>query len=604
MRMPFIAKYFLKKKGKGLKERLQGKYRKRENTTEILEERLKRCTSTPCINGNFSEVEFSESYFPDCATENAGILMVTQDHTPTRTHSPGSVFLESADTSDRVSQSSCENNRNNNENDALQNVQRIRLNAESSCQSCTTLQTSPEVQKMGYRHPPPYPEQIEQNMSSPLDKYRHPPPYREPVDRIDSASFYGQGSNFGNDYSAYYNLEENYRHPPSYMHSSDRYSLDSRLPIGAFKQNVPKKAMSESLIPNANGYSYARRAPNSVSDYYTNKGLYSGYAGSKPFSSAQDSFSYNLSYGGDPYISEGSSHCFGFNTNQGASTNNLYSETRSDMFSYRENPSPPVFRGSQSAFTSQAQSVVNHQGSPAMQQASSFGGSFFPGGSMGEKKNLVFNGSQLHRLDLSLPPGFEVAWTPDGRKYYVDHNTETTDWCHPLEKAGLPDGWEKIESPNFGVYYVNHNTKMAQYEHPAKTQFIQQHHQQEMRVSESGRQESQAIPAQNPLVPANPYISEEIPEWLQVYAKASPDYDCYLKWDLFRYAELDCWQTMLKRLYKKEVEQVVMRHEEYRQALQRELEQKQKLRQEEEEQLLNSQALADLDELDKELAKY
>ena len=61
---------------------------------------------------------------------------------------------------------------------------------------------------------------------------------------------------------------------------------------------------------------------------------------------------------------------------------------------------------------------------------------------------------------------------------------------------------------------------------------------------------------------------------------------------------------MLKRLYKKEVELVVMRHEEYRQALQRELEQKQKLQQEEEEQLLNSQALADLDELDKELAKY
>lgn len=54
---------------------------------------------------------------------------------------------------------------------------------------------------------------------------------------------------------------------------------------------------------------------------------------------------------------------------------------------------------------------------------------------------------------------------------------------------------------------------------------------------------------------------------------------------------------MLKRLYKKEVEQVVMRHEEYRQALQRELEQKQNQQEEE-------QALADLDELDKELAKY
>ena len=77
-------------------------------------------------------------------------------------------------------------------------------------------------------------------------------------------------------------------------------------------------------------------------------------------------------------------------------------------------------------------------------------------------------------------------------------------------------------------------------------------------------------------------------------------YLCCFQWDLFRYAELDCWQTMLKRLYKKEAEQVVMRHEEYRQALQRELETKQQ----EEEQLLSSQALADLDELDKELAKY
>lgn len=64
---------------------------------------------------------------------------------------------------------------------------------------------------------------------------------------------------------------------------------------------------------------------------------------------------------------------------------------------------------------------------------------------------------------------------------------------------------------------------------------------------------------------------------------------------------------MLKRLYKKEVEQVVMRHEEYRQALQREFEQKQfeeKQKLQEEERRLSDQALADLDELDKELAKY
>ena len=41
---------------------------------------------------------------------------------------------------------------------------------------------------------------------------------------------------------------------------------------------------------------------------------------------------------------------------------------------------------------------------------------------------------------------------------------------------------------------------------------------------------------------------------------------------MFRYPELDCWQTMLKRLYRKEVEHVVLWFEEYRLALQHEVE--------------------------------
>ena len=45
----------------------------------------------------------------------------------------------------------------------------------------------------------------------------------------------------------------------------------------------------------------------------------------------------------------------------------------------------------------------------------------------------------------------------------------------------------------------------------------------------------------------------------------------FKKWEMFRYPELDCWQTMLKRLYKKELEQVVLWFEEYRAALTDEL---------------------------------
>ena len=40
---------------------------------------------------------------------------------------------------------------------------------------------------------------------------------------------------------------------------------------------------------------------------------------------------------------------------------------------------------------------------------------------------------------------------------------------------------------------------------------------------------------------------------------------------MFRLPELDCWQTMLKRLYMKELEQIVFWFEEYRQSMQQEI---------------------------------
>lgn len=76
--------------------------------------------------------------------------------------------------------------------------------------------------------------------------------------------------------------------------------------------------------------------------------------------------------------------------------------------------------------------------------------------------NLTNHGSE----DLPLPPGWSVDWTMRGRKYYIDHNTNTTHWSHPLEREGLPPGWERVESSEFGTYYVDHTNKKAQYRHP------------------------------------------------------------------------------------------------------------------------------------------
>lgn len=56
--------------------------------------------------------------------------------------------------------------------------------------------------------------------------------------------------------------------------------------------------------------------------------------------------------------------------------------------------------------------------------------------------------------DIPLPAGWSVDETVRGRRYYIDHNTQTTHWSHPLAKEGLPTGWERVESSDYGVYYV------------------------------------------------------------------------------------------------------------------------------------------------------
>ncbi|XP_077180245.1 protein salvador homolog 1 [Paroedura picta] len=177
--------------------------------------------------------------------------------------------------------------------------------------------------------------------------------------------------------------------------------------------------------------------------------------------------------------------------------------------------------------------------------------------------NLTSHSSE----DLPLPPGWSVDWTLRGRKYYIDHNTNTTHWSHPLEREGLPPGWERVESAEFGVYYVDHINKRAQYKHPCAPSVPR--YDQPPPVTYQPQQSERSQPI---LVPANPYHTAEIPDWLQVYARAPVKYDHILKWELFQLADLDTYQGMLKLLFMKELERIVKLYEAYRQALLSELE--------------------------------
>ncbi|KAH0517138.1 Protein salvador-like protein 1 [Microtus ochrogaster] len=177
--------------------------------------------------------------------------------------------------------------------------------------------------------------------------------------------------------------------------------------------------------------------------------------------------------------------------------------------------------------------------------------------------NLTNHGSE----DFPLPPGWSVDWTMRGRKYYIDHNTNTTHWSHPLEREGLPPGWERVESSEFGTYYVDHTNKRAQYRHPCAPSVPRYDQPPPITYQPQQTERNQSL-----LVPANPYHTAEIPDWLQVYARAPVKYDHILKWELFQLADLDTYQGMLKLLFMKELEQIVKMYEAYRQALLTELE--------------------------------
>ncbi|XP_006894577.1 PREDICTED: E3 ubiquitin-protein ligase NEDD4 isoform X2 [Elephantulus edwardii] len=82
-----------------------------------------------------------------------------------------------------------------------------------------------------------------------------------------------------------------------------------------------------------------------------------------------------------------------------------------------------------------------------------------------------------------LPMGWEVRHAPNGRPFFIDHNTKTTTWEDPrlkipahlrgktsLESSNdlgpLPPGWEERTHTDGRIFYINHNIKRTQWEDP------------------------------------------------------------------------------------------------------------------------------------------
>ncbi|CAH2296585.1 E3 ubiquitin- ligase NEDD4-like isoform X8 [Pelobates cultripes] len=81
-----------------------------------------------------------------------------------------------------------------------------------------------------------------------------------------------------------------------------------------------------------------------------------------------------------------------------------------------------------------------------------------------------------------LPPGWEMRIAPNGRPFFIDHNTKTTTWedprlkfpvhmrhkasLNPNDLGPLPPGWEERIHLDGRTFYIDHNSKLTQWEDP------------------------------------------------------------------------------------------------------------------------------------------
>ncbi|KAL9579226.1 MAG: hypothetical protein Q9203_006786 [Teloschistes exilis] len=96
------------------------------------------------------------------------------------------------------------------------------------------------------------------------------------------------------------------------------------------------------------------------------------------------------------------------------------------------------------------------------------------------KGKTAYNGKPSEKEEEdALPERWEEAQTPEGRRYYLDHNTKTTSWVlpsslnlqrtsanwSPAVSAFLPHGCE-VREENGSLYYIDHHAHTTSWMRP------------------------------------------------------------------------------------------------------------------------------------------
>ncbi|RCI08144.1 hypothetical protein L249_6336 [Ophiocordyceps polyrhachis-furcata BCC 54312] len=152
-----------------------------------------------------------------------------------------------------------------------------------------------------------------------------------------------------------------------------------------------------------------------------------------------------------------------------------------------QNRTLPEDRTGTSSPTLQQQNQHQQQGQQHQQQGQPQANS---GAAAGAANTTMMHTGATSPGSGELPSGWEQRWTPEGRPYFVDHNTRTTTWVdprrqqyirmyggqnnangqiqqQPVSQLGpLPSGWEMRLTNTARVYFVDHNTKTTTWDDP------------------------------------------------------------------------------------------------------------------------------------------
>lgn len=111
-----------------------------------------------------------------------------------------------------------------------------------------------------------------------------------------------------------------------------------------------------------------------------------------------------------------------------------------------------------------------------------------PAGSRRSSEQIESPKPTIPLSDEGLPPGWGMQIAPNGRVFFIDHTARTTTWIDPrtgrpssipnhiapsttprsdLDQLGpLPEGWEERVHTDGRIFFIDHNTRTTQWEDP------------------------------------------------------------------------------------------------------------------------------------------